>query len=642
MRVRGELDWGKSQALYRAAPYSVINNPNTRLYEVIKPWKATHDPHTNPNLVVAELAREIAKYPPAARPLSLEQVRRVNLDLRTLEPSNFDQIETTLYPTAHSCDRCGLIVAEDPGSGVEANVRAVEALARRLPRDRRCTCGGKFRQWNLLTIHECGDTIHLPTYFAVRCKVHGFQAIHFLRHGSERSSDWEFACRLPGCNHRAAYNVLRWYHKGCRLEPLISAAPLKPTEKRRRMEFTTSPVQKATNFLPRVLRILNSDIGDSAPPPGTRGAEAVALGALRAERHFSNYAPHGGLRSWVDHYSSAQIASPAIVRKLQELAAKVDDPELKRQMLEISAAPSSAEDPTGSPEFGSLVTDPDYVAEAAAVAVFKDEHRSRDLAEIADDPTLSAEGRGIIVRAQDQASRMKIVDIRHVEDIALTSCLVGYTRGDYDPSRVALNLYLQHDPRRGISYRIYTNTTRTEGIFLQLDPTRSLEWLNARFPGSALPPARSFTPDLFALQRKFVASSIRMFGQGDDPWTAAHYSLLHTISHLLVASVAEFAGLEQEGLAEVVYPYQNGLLIYVNQSTDFSLEGLALAFEHHILEVLEGMVDSADFCPYNPECQARRSACHGCIHLAEISCENFNRLLGRKEASAAESGGFWA
>lgn len=642
MRAKGELDWGKAQCLYRAAPYSVINNPNTRLYEIIKPWKATHDSHTNPHLVASELAREIARYPQAARPLTPEQVKRANLDLRTLEPSDSNQIETILYPTAHSCDRCGLIIAEDPGSGIEANIRAAEALARRLPKGLRCSCGGKFRQWNLLTIHECGDTLHLPTHFAVRCKRHGFNAIHFLRHGSERSSDWEFVCRAPGCHHRVGYEVLRRQHSGCKLESLISASVLKPADRRRRMEFTTSPIQKATNFLPKVLRILNSDVADTAPPPGTRGAEAVALGALEAADHFSSYSPNGGLRAWVDHYSSPHVETPAMVGRLHALAAKVSDLELRRQLLEIATPPKSSEDPAAAPEFGALVANPDYVAEAAAVAVYKDDHRSRDLAAILADPTLSPEGRRMIADAKDQVRRMKIIDLRHVDEISLTACLVGYTRGDYDPSRVALNLYLQHDPRRGVSYRIYTNTSHTEGIFLQLDPTCVLKWLNVKLPDLSIPVAGNFTRDLFSLQQKFVAASIHTFGQGEDPWTAAHYSLLHTVSHLLLANLAEFSGLEQEGTAEVVYPFQNGLLVYVNQSTGFSLEGLALAFEHHILEVLEGMVESADYCPYNPECQARRGACHGCIYLAEISCCNFNRLLSRRDASAAEAGGFWA
>jgi len=245
-----------------------------------------------------------------------------------------------------------------------------------------------------------------------------------------------------------------------------------------------------------------------------------------------------------------------------------------------------------------------------------------------------------LFEAQRLLPQLGIAALRHVDYIALTSCLVGFTRGDYDPGKVVLRLYWSRKAGKSVPARVYTNTTRTEGIFVQLDPSKTLGWLAAA-SGETPVLSGDFAADLYELQKRMIPESLRPFEPPTVPWVFHHYGLLHTISHLLLRNISKFCGSEQEALSEIVYPYQNAILCYANQSVDFSLEGLALAFEHHLPEVLSGALEDAERCPYNPECETKSGACHGCIHIAEFSCAFFNRALDRRWV-APGARGFWA
>ncbi len=628
--MKAELEWGKNQCLYRAAPYSVIYNPNTGLHELVKPWRGASDPSTNRGLVKEALRRELSRYrTPPVRP---EQVSGLTLGLREL-----DSIETTLYPTAFHCPRCGRIVAEDPGNSVSEISGAADALARRMQGGLSCSrsgCDGQMVQWNYLTVHGCGQSIHLPTFYFARCPNHGDQDLRFQRHGSERAGDWEIVCRVPGCTHRRGQELFFFFHAGCPLSPVAEELPVE--RKRRFMQYSTGPIAKATNFIPRVLRILNSRTQESSPPPGAREAVAVALGALRVQR--TGFRFDGGLSHWIEALVTSQTRSPAQDSRLREFAARMnekDRAEFLKALGESEAEPDLGQNPT----LRQLVLDGSYVREASVVAIYNEAERSMSTEDMLADPTLAEETREGLSRARDLRERLGFAALRHVEDIHLTSCLVGYTRGDYDPARVQLQLYLDVSGGRR-QYTVYTNTVQTEGIFFQLDPTRVLQWLVEKTRESH-PVSSQFSQDLLTLQTVFEDAHIPVFKPPEHDWCRFYYSVIHTVSHLLIRQLGRFSGLEQEGLSEEIYPYQCGALVYVNQGAEFSLEGLRLSFEHHLSEILEGIVQDSKACIYDPECEVYQGACHGCVQLAEISCANFNRLLDRRLLSPTKPGGLW-
>lgn len=316
------------------------------------------------------------------------------------------------------------------------------------------------------------------------------------------------------------------------------------------------------------------------------------------------------------------------------------DPE-ERERMRRALAPDEQGSNGGIPDdpgFGKLVATPGYLEQAAAISAYTYHRNSMGIAEMLADQTIHSETATQLAKAEKKASRLRIATLRHVGEISLTSCLVGYTRGDYDPARVRLQLYVS-GKGTGVSYVAYTNTVSTEGVYLQIDPTATLKWLAKSFE-EKVPVGDDFSRDLFELQKRFNPQ-VTMFKGPDDPWSHRQYMLLHSASHLLIRALGKFSGLEQEGLTEKIYPYQNSIIVYSNQSTEFSLGGLAMAFEHHLDKILESMLSDAETCPYNPECETRYGACPACMYVAEISCENYNRVLDRRKLSPSRQEAFW-
>lgn len=631
-----DLEWGRQQCLFRAAPQGIIANPNSGLYEKVKNWPAYVDRHLDPRLVKRRLAQLLPSY--AARPVEPDQVENLNVELRTLAGDDGSlYIETMLYPTAFLCNRCGYIVAEPPGKSSKDIGEATDALAKKLPDDHACPrngCTGRLRQWNYQTIHSCGEEIHLPTDWRVKCEKHGFSFLHFDRHNSERTADWEFVCKATGCPHR---RKLYFTHSNC---PLQGKSNLTPKEEQRAMWFSTTPIQKATNFIPKVISILNSGVSDTPPPAGTKHARAVAAGALRASQLFQGFQLDAGPQYWMDHFEPGQFkGDPNQAENLLKMAEATGNQELVRELKKTLGLDKPDQGLLTAPGFGKLTENDDYLEQAMSVALYNHRRRSRGIDDLLASADVHADTKVGLSDARSSFKTLGIHTVRYVESLALTSCLVGYTRGDYEANKVKLMLYAR-STKVGTKYEVYTNTVTTEGIFIQLDPTRTLEWLAAK-TGEVVQSSGDFTTDLFELQKRFLPESVPPFEPPQDRWSGFHYALLHTTSHLLVKNFAkQNSGLEQEGISEEIYPYQNGILLYSNQSTDFNLQGLELAFEHALQQVLNGMVEDAETCPYNPECQNQQGACHGCVHIAEFSCEKFNRVLDRRVLTA-QTGGFW-
>jgi hypothetical protein len=642
---RSTLDWGRNQCLYRAAPEHVIYNPNTHLHEQVMAWKSSVDSVTNPNLVKEAVARELAKYPENLRPIPLDRISTTYMELRTLELEHGDGIRTLLFPVAFYCSSCGKLDCVVPGNTEREKRAAIDRLRSSMDGARVCSrreCRGRMLQWNLLTVHECGEMIHLPSDFRAKCRTHGFSNLYFDRHGSERTADWEIVCKASSCTTRhGSYDAFSARHASCPLESQFADLP--DEEKARRLRFSSGPIQKATNFIAKVVRILNSDQLEGAPAPGTSASVAVCAGALGIASAFTGFRPDGGLRSWTDSFNAGQSAESSSRAELLRLAKQVTDENLRIQLLKTIQGDLRSQGVLTDPIFLELTRSRDYVIQAASVATFKDA-RSTTVEKVLTDTTLAEEDRRNLVEARLLARSLSFSELRHVRDINLTSCLIGFTRGDYDPTRVRLLLYQTSDARHRVKYRIYTNTVRTEGIFIQLDPTRTLKWLNSQTDSVArIPVTESFTDDMFSLQRRFMPTALTPFSPPTDDWSGLHYGLIHTVSHLLLQALSEFTGQETQGMAEHLLPYQNSFMVYVNQSTDFSLDGLALAFEHNLLDVLKDTRSGAETCPYNPECEERNpSACHGCIQLPETSCEYFNRLLNRQYAEPGRLRGFWS
>ena len=173
---------------------------------------------------------------------------------------------------------------------------------------------------------------------------------------------------------------------------------------------------------------------------------------------------------------------------------------------------------------------------------------------------------------------------------------------------------------------------RGEGVFVELDDDIVREW-------EARP----------AVQRR-AEQLLRAFevdANGEFP--GIRFYLLHSLSHLLMTAVSLECGYAASAIRERIYcgiaetngPNMAGVMLTTGTTgSEGTLGGLVeegRRIRHHLREAW----DLGRLCSNDPVCAAhdpsaeasdRRTegaACHGCLYIAECSCERFNRFLDR-------------
>ena len=231
-----------------------------------------------------------------------------------------------------------------------------------------------------------------------------------------------------------------------------------------------------------------------------------------------------------------------------------------------------------------------------------------------------------------------------IERIALVHRLreviaqVGFTRFESARPDIAgeLDLDVERAPLTTNCDWLPAVEHRGEGIFLQFSPDVVQEWL----------------------KRPAVIDRGRQLEAGYSLWKAEHekssrrfaglpYILLHSFAHLLLVSISLECGYPASSLRERIYAPDGvnlkgcyGILIYTGSSdAEGTLGGLVLAgrdIRRHVRRALE----MARLCSNDPVCAAHTphahdhqplagSACHGCLFVAETSCEQRNEFLDR-------------
>jgi hypothetical protein len=174
---------------------------------------------------------------------------------------------------------------------------------------------------------------------------------------------------------------------------------------------------------------------------------------------------------------------------------------------------------------------------------------------------------------------------------------------------------------------------RGEGLFVQLRADSVDAWL-ARAGVKARLDALASGHARWAKERK----SKRLFPGGP-------YVLLHTLSHLLLQSLAMRCGYPTSSLRERIYADTGagrfGVLIYTGSpDAEGTLGGLvqqARHLEDHLAEALRlsALCSNDPICAQHAPGQSMEerwlhgAACHGCALVAETSCEMRNDYLDR-------------
>lgn len=175
-----------------------------------------------------------------------------------------------------------------------------------------------------------------------------------------------------------------------------------------------------------------------------------------------------------------------------------------------------------------------------------------------------------------------------------------------------------------------------EGVFLQFKADEIDTWLNRQ----AVTDRGVVLQIGFALWKREHEESHRVF-------PGLPYILLHSLAHLLLTAVSLECGYPASSLRERVYalPGRYGILIYTSSpDAEGTLGGLVQA-GCEIAKQMRRAIELGALCSNDPVCAYHRpakhdhqplngAACHGCLLIAETSCEQRNEFLDRALVTA--------
>ena len=172
---------------------------------------------------------------------------------------------------------------------------------------------------------------------------------------------------------------------------------------------------------------------------------------------------------------------------------------------------------------------------------------------------------------------------------------------------------------------------RGEGIFVELDKDRVNSWAESK----AVRARRE------QLEKGYVLWKEQRKSGPDFP--GVRYILLHTLSHLLIESMAMTCGYPATSIRERIYAEDKGygiLLFTSSPDAEGTLGGL-VSQAKHLRRHLDRALREAELCSNDPICShhdpgrsfeqrfLHGASCHGCSLIAETSCEMRNDFLDR-------------
>lgn len=213
--------------------------------------------------------------------------------------------------------------------------------------------------------------------------------------------------------------------------------------------------------------------------------------------------------------------------------------------------------------------------------------------------------------------------------------LTGFTRikaPDRDDLRPAKRVALSRGPAEWVP----AVEQRGEGIFLQLREDHVQDWVSSVAEHE----------HILALGRAYRQWAADRDQTPDASFPIARFTLIHTLSHMLMRQVALECGYSSASLRERIYlgaptaPAAGLLLSTAASDSEGTLGGLvALGEKQHLERLLRQALEDAASCSSDPLCAEHvpafpsavlhNAACHACLFASETSCESGNRWLDR-------------
>lgn len=241
-------------------------------------------------------------------------------------------------------------------------------------------------------------------------------------------------------------------------------------------------------------------------------------------------------------------------------------------------------------------------------------------------------------RASGGAFQDRVEAVVQVHRLREVSALAGFTRfeaatpnidGEYDTDVERADLALEPSWFPAVE-------NRGEGVFLLLNGAAVSNWRRR-------PDVEARCAALRAGHARWVKR--RTGGQNERPFPGGAYVLLHTLSHLLIQSLALRCGYPAASIRERIYvdgaAKRYGILLYTASADAEGTLGGLVQQARHMEDHLRQALRSAALCSNDPVCAQHvphssteqrwlhGAACHGCTLVAETSCEMRNDYLDR-------------
>jgi hypothetical protein len=130
----------------------------------------------------------------------------------------------------------------------------------------------------------------------------------------------------------------------------------------------------------------------------------------------------------------------------------------------------------------------------------------------------------------------------------------------------------------------------------------------------------------------------------DFDWPGQTYLMLHSLAHLLITTAALECGYGASSIKERIYTFPgqgHGILLYTSGSGSEGTLGGLVSLTDRIDQLVEAALERGRLCSNDPFCSmhdpennfekrySHGAACHGCLLIAETSCEQRNQFLDR-------------
>ena len=238
-----------------------------------------------------------------------------------------------------------------------------------------------------------------------------------------------------------------------------------------------------------------------------------------------------------------------------------------------------------------------------------------------------------------------ITNLVAVHRLREVSCLYGFTRFEAAPTSADgdiedIQLSVHGAPISRDADWLPAIEQFGEGIFIHFDEAAIGRWLHN---AATAPRNRKLLAGYHHWQRRFNGKA--------PPYPGTPYVLLHSISHALMAEIALDCGYPASSLKERVYALPSsrnggdidrcGILIYTASAGAQGTLGGLVATAPRFAHILRCALDRLRICSNDPVCADHEpddrsgdrathgAACHGCLLIAETSCEMRNLFLDR-------------